>query len=176
MPASVRPPQQSVATHTHTPIHMSAWRQSATGPSSNTSSQTHSSLPSQHPPHNPPSHPIQAQAPSSAHPVGCVAVSNSRLKKKGYRFYQAAIALVTLALGLVSLFIYALRSYKLAIWTAHNDLLQACIGLAQVRYLRCNHPTRICTDARHRCSRTERPMRDARGLWPMDQTPHPTVV
>ena len=45
---------------------------------------------------------------------------------------QNTIGLAALAVALVGMFVYALRGYKLAKWSAHNDLLQSCATLIQV--------------------------------------------
>lgn len=45
---------------------------------------------------------------------------------------QSALGSTMLATTLIGLFIYQRRSYRIAIWTAENDYLQSCIGLAQV--------------------------------------------
>ncbi|KAG6988515.1 hypothetical protein G7Y79_00072g097770 [Physcia stellaris] len=44
---------------------------------------------------------------------------------------QNTIGLAALAVALVGMFVYALRGYKLAKWTARNDLLQSCATLIQ---------------------------------------------
>ena len=46
---------------------------------------------------------------------------------------QNSIGLAGLVVGLVGLFVYALRAYNMAKWTAYNDLLQSCAALGQVR-------------------------------------------
>ena len=51
------------------------------------------------------------------------------------------LGLGSLSLAMVSLVIFTVRSYRMAVWTTRNDELQACIGLAQVRYA---HPSEYC--------------------------------
>ena len=55
--------------------------------------------------------------------------------KACYQCYQSVLGLITLATALVSLLFYGFRSYKLAVWTAHNDEIQSCTGLIQVRHV-----------------------------------------
>ena len=55
--------------------------------------------------------------------------------KACYQCYQSVLGLITLATALISLLFYGFRSYKLAVWTAHNDELQSCTGLIQVRHV-----------------------------------------
>lgn len=43
------------------------------------------------------------------------------------------LGLGSLTLAIVSLLMYTIRSYRMAIWTTRNDELQACTGLIQVR-------------------------------------------
>ena len=52
------------------------------------------------------------------------------------------LGLGSLILAVVSLLMYTIRSYRMAVWTTRNDELQACIGLIQV----CNltHPKVTC--------------------------------
>lgn len=45
---------------------------------------------------------------------------------------QNSIGLAALAVALVGMFVYALRGYKIAKWTARNDLIQSCAALIQV--------------------------------------------
>lgn len=45
---------------------------------------------------------------------------------------QTSIGLAGLVVALVGLFVYALRGYEVAKWTAYNDLLQSCAALVQV--------------------------------------------
>lgn len=42
------------------------------------------------------------------------------------------IGLGSLTMAIVSLLMYTIRSYRMAVWTTRNDELQACIGLIQV--------------------------------------------
>lgn len=73
-----------------------------------------------------------AQPPSPGGSDQFAAVSAITVRDVGYQCYQVVIGLATLVLGFISLLIYTLRSYKLAVWAAHNDLIQTCAGLAQV--------------------------------------------
>ena len=52
------------------------------------------------------------------------------------------LGLGSLTLAIVSLLMYTIRSYRMAVWTTRNDELQTCIGLIQV----CNltHPKVAC--------------------------------
>ena len=43
------------------------------------------------------------------------------------------LGLGSLTLAIVSLLMYTIRSYRMAVWTTRNDELQACTGLIQVR-------------------------------------------
>ena len=52
------------------------------------------------------------------------------------------LGLGSLILAIVSLLMYTVRSYRMAVWTTRNDELQACIGLIQVCNL--NHPNVAC--------------------------------
>lgn len=45
---------------------------------------------------------------------------------------QNTMASTMLTATLIGLFIYQRRSYRIAVWTAENDFMQSCIGLAQV--------------------------------------------
>ena len=55
---------------------------------------------------------------------------------------SSLLGLGSLTLAIVSLLMYTIRSYRMAVWTTRNDELQACIGLIQV----CNltHPKVAC--------------------------------
>ena len=48
------------------------------------------------------------------------------------RWFGSLLGLSSLTLAIVSLLMFTLRSYKMAVWTTRNDELQACIGLIQV--------------------------------------------
>lgn len=48
----------------------------------------------------------------------------------------------SMILAIVSLLMYTIRSYRMAVWTTRNDELQACLGLIQVCHL--THPNILC--------------------------------
>lgn len=55
---------------------------------------------------------------------------------------QHTMGSTMLAATLIGLFIYQRRSYRIALWTAENDFMQSCIGLAQVGTFFI--PNRLC--------------------------------
>ena len=50
-----------------------------------------------------------------------------------HRWLGSLLGLSTLTLTIVSLLMFTVRSYRMAVWTTRNDELQACTGLIQVR-------------------------------------------
>ena len=51
-----------------------------------------------------------------------------------HQWLGSLLGLSTLTLTIVSLLIYTVRSYEMAVWTTRNDELQACTGMIQVRH------------------------------------------
>ena len=51
-----------------------------------------------------------------------------------HRWLGSLLGLSSLTLAIVSLLMYTIRSYRMAVWTTRNDELQACTGLIQVRH------------------------------------------
>ena len=49
-----------------------------------------------------------------------------------HRWLGSLLGLSSLALAIVSLLMYTIHSYRMAVWTTRNDELQACTGLIQV--------------------------------------------
>ena len=49
-----------------------------------------------------------------------------------HRWIGSLLGLSSLALAIVSLMMYTIRSYRMAVWTTRNDELQTCTGLIQV--------------------------------------------
>ncbi len=50
-----------------------------------------------------------------------------------HRWFGSLLGLSSLILAIVSLLMFTVRSYRMAVWTTRNDELQACTGLIQVR-------------------------------------------
>jgi hypothetical protein len=84
---------------------------------------------------------IRGDLPQSVSPAPSVEVSSmppgstnviSISAKACYQWLQSILGIMTLVLGLVSILVYNVRSYRLAIWTARNDEIQACTGMIQV--------------------------------------------
>ena len=61
---------------------------------------------------------------------------NSIPSKVCHRWLGSLLGLSSLTLAILSLLMYTIRSYRMAVWTTRNDELQACTGLIQVRYPR----------------------------------------
>lgn len=74
-----------------------------------------------------------SQATNVKTPLRLITSLSVRVRESGHNYYQIIVGLAALAIGFVSLIFYTVRSYKLTVWTAHNDLIQTCAGLAQVR-------------------------------------------
>ena len=66
----------------------------------------------------------------------CIECITSIPSKFCHRWLGSLLGLSTLTLAMVSLLMYTVRSYRMAVWTTRNDELQACTGLIQVRFLR----------------------------------------
>ena len=66
--------------------------------------------------------------------AGCINLSISSLRSWmfGKHWFQNAIGAITLLATIVGLFVFGLRTYKLAVWSAHNDAFQSCTGMIQV--------------------------------------------
>ena len=88
-------------------------------------------------------HPSSARSHSSApgsqvsgyvSSAGCINLSISSLRSWmfGKHWFQNAIGAITLLAAIVGLFVFGLRTYKLAVWSAHNDAFQSCTGMIQV--------------------------------------------
>ena len=73
-----------------------------------------------------------SQATNLTNPHRLLKILSGRVRDSRYQYFQVSIGLVTLVFGSVSFIFYTNRSYKLALWTAHNDLIQTCADLAQV--------------------------------------------
>ena len=87
-----------------------------------------------HPPTSAPRVPPN-QTQSSGQSILTAGPSPRRLwlaKESWYQWSQAVLGAIGVVLALISLLIYGVRSYKMAVWTTQNDKLQACTGLVQV--------------------------------------------
>ena len=65
--------------------------------------------------------------------AGCLGYITSIPSKVSHRWLGSLLGLGSLALAIVSLLMYTIRSYRMAVWTTRNDELQACTGVIQVR-------------------------------------------
>ena len=63
----------------------------------------------------------------------CFGYVTSIPSKVCHRWFGSLLGLSTLTLAIVSLLMFTIRSYRMAVWTTRNDELQACTGLIQVR-------------------------------------------
>ena len=63
----------------------------------------------------------------------CFEYVTSIPSKVCHRWFGSLLGLSTLTLAIVSLLMFTVRSYRMAVWTTRNDELQACTGLIQVR-------------------------------------------
>ena len=63
----------------------------------------------------------------------CFGFVTSIPSKVSHRWLGSLLGLSSLTLAIVSLLMYTIRSYRMAVWTTRNDQLQACTGLIQVR-------------------------------------------
>ena len=86
-----------------------------------------------------PSVPTQSRHHASLLPntktAGCIGYITSMPSQICHRWLGSLLGLGSLTLAIVSLLMYTLRSYRMAVWTTRNDELQACTGLIQVREL-----------------------------------------
>ena len=63
----------------------------------------------------------------------CLGYITSIPSKVCHKWIGSLLGLGSLTLAIVSLLMYTVRSYRMAVWTTRNDELQACTGLIQVR-------------------------------------------
>lgn len=66
--------------------------------------------------------------------TGCInlPISNLRSWMFGKHGFQDAIGAITLLATIVGLFVFGLRTHKLAVWSAHNDAFLSCTSMIQV--------------------------------------------
>lgn len=69
---------------------------------------------------------------SSTKTARCFRFGTSIPSKVCHRWLGSLLGLSALTLAIVSLLMYTVRSYRMAVWTTRNDELQACTGLIQV--------------------------------------------